>query len=361
LVALDRPTQVAARAGTDDLYATLQADGVAILEPNDDGTYTQADELLVDRTAENFDADEFVEAGVLGLTFSADGSKLYLVESMPTGDLQNPRQVRWRLLEYTLDGNTVVEGSERELLTIVKERPVHNGGQVRFGPDGYLYVGLGDGWPVGDELESGQDPFTLLGKVMRIDPEPAPDGRPYTIPADNPFADGVDGAPEVWIFGVRNPWRFDWDPATDDLWLTDVGDATIEEINHLPAGTDRGANLGWSEVEGSRAFEGGTAPENAIAPVYEYEHAVGFCAIIGGTLMPESVLPDYAGWYVFSDFCALEIFAIDPDADPVERVGLVGTGMSVTSIETITPSDGTDDRVLVTTLDGLYQLVAEGD
>jgi glucose/arabinose dehydrogenase len=351
LASLERPTQVAARPGADDLYATLQADGVAVLEPHDDGTYEQAPELLVDRTEEDFDVQSYVEAGVLGLTFSDDGDRLYLVEAMPTGDLQNPRQVEWRLLEYTLDGNTVVEGSERVLLSIIKERPVHNSGQVRFGPDGYLYVGLGDGWPVGDELESGQDRFSQLGKVMRIDPTPSPDGTPYSIPPDNPFADGVDGAPEVWLYGVRNPWRFHWDPATGDLWLTDVGDATIEEINRLPAGTDRGANLGWSEVEGSRAFDGGTAPADAVPPVYEYEHAVGFCAVIGGALLPESTFPEYAGWFAFSDFCALEIFAIDADAEPVERVGLVGTDVSVTSIETMP-----DDRVLVTTLEGLYRL-----
>lgn len=350
LAALDRPTQVAARPGTADLYATLQAQGVAVLEPDGD-TYRQAPELLIDRTAERFDVNSYVEAGVLGLTFSPDGDRLYLVEAFPTHNPDNDREVEWQLLEYALDGNAVVPGSERVVLSFVKNGPVHNGGQVRFGPDGYLYVGLGDGSPIGDQLRAAQDTHQLLGKVLRIDPTHQPDGRAYAIPPDNPFADGVAGAPEVWLYGVRNPWRFSWDPATGDLWLTDVGDKDVEEINRLAPGVDRGANLGWSELEGSRPFRDGVAPEGAVGPIYEYDHAVGVCAVIGGAVLPPT-FGEQAGWFAFSDFCALEIFAIDPDADPIERVPLVRTEVSVTGIETMP-----DERVLVTTLDGLYELV----
>jgi glucose/arabinose dehydrogenase len=359
LVPLDRPTGVAWRTGTDDLYVTLQAEGVAVLRPAEDGTFEQEPELLIDRTDEELDVESYVEAGVVGLTFSPDGSRLYVVESFPTHSPDNDREVEWRLVEYTLDANEVVDGSERVLLSTIKDRPVHNAGQVRFGPDGYLYFGLGDGSPSADAQENGQNSFTLLGTVMRIDPTPAPDGAPYTVPADNPFADGVDGAPEVWIYGVRNPWRFSWDPETLDMWLPDLGDADVEEINLIRAGEEAGANMGWSEMEGSRPFDGGTAPPDAVAPIYEFDHAVGFCGVIGGGLVPADVLPDYAGWYLFSDFCALEIFAIDPGGDPIEREGVVQTEISVTGIETFYAGEGgPDDRVLVTTLDGLYQLEA---
>lgn len=359
LTPLERPTGVAPRAGTDDLYVALQAEGVAVLRPVGDGTYEQEPELLIDRTDEELDVESFVEAGMVGLTFSTDGARLYLIESFPTRSPDNDREVEWRVIEYTLDGNAVVEGSERVLLSIVKDRPVHNAGQIRIGPDGFLYFGLGDGSPSADAQENGQNPFTLLGTVMRIDPTPSPDGEPYTIPADNPFADGVDGAPEVWIYGVRNPWRFSWDPDTDDFWLPDLGDADFEEINLIPAGEEAGANMGWSEMEGNHPFDDGTAPPDAVPPIYEFEHAVGFCGIIGGGLVPEGVLPDYTGWYLFSDFCALEIFAVDPTGDPIERVGLAQTGLSVTGIETLYAGEGgPDERVLVTTLDGLYQLEA---
>jgi glucose/arabinose dehydrogenase len=198
----------------------------------------------------------------------------------------------------------------------------HNGGQVAFGPDGYLYWVLGDGGGSGDPFGSGQDLSTLLGKIVRLDVS----CDPYCVPSDNPYV-GVPGArPEIWVSGVRNAWRFSFDPADGSLWLGDVGQGTREEIDHLGA-DDGGANLGWSCREGTTVFrqercDPGTEYTD---PVFEYQSSVDGCAVIGGHVYRG---PDYAslvgGTYVATDYCSNTAWAIRANPDGTYATGTIG-------------------------------------
>jgi glucose/arabinose dehydrogenase len=193
--------------------------------------------------------------------------------------------------------------------------PNHNGGDVVFGPDGFLYLGFGDGGSAGDPLLAGQDRGQLLGSILRIDPR-GTDGSAYTIPADNPYADEQGARPEVWLKGVRNPWRFAFDRANGDLWVGDVGQNEVEEIDWLPAdedgtGAGRGANLGWNEMEGSVPFEDGVEPEDHTPPVLSYTHgATGGCSVTGGFVYRGAAIPGLTGAYLFADYCASDLRAI---------------------------------------------------
>lgn len=240
------------------------------------------------------------EMGLLGLSFSPAGDRLY------TSSV-NRRQVS-ELWEWPVapDGS-VDAGGGRLVLSLEQPFWNHNGGDVTFGPDGYLYLGFGDGGGAGDPLRAGQDPHDWLGTILRIDPRRGPAGEPYTVPAGNPFADGADGAPEVWVWGARNPWRFSFDRLGGDLWVSDVGQDLLEEINRLPAadgGAGRGANLGWSDYEGSAPFWSNTEPPGHIRPVVEYRHgADARCSVTGGYVYRGSRLPGLGGVYLYSDFC----------------------------------------------------------
>lgn len=188
----------------------------------------------------------------------------------------------------------------------------HNGGMIEFGPDGYLYIGTGDGGGEGDPERNGQDPSALLGKLLRIDVDhPAP-GLAYGIPPDNPFATG-GGAPEVFALGLRNPWRWSFDRATGDLWIGDVGEARVEEVDVLPAGSQRGANLGWSAFEGTsccmtqpdqcrqQAPQQPCDPAGKTFALDQRDHADGWRAIVGGQVYRGTCYPDLAGWYFYTD------------------------------------------------------------
>jgi len=180
----------------------------------------------------------------------------------------------------------------------------HNGGMLEFGRDGYLYVSTGDGGFQEDPARTGQDPHALLGKLLRIDVEQRQPGLEYAIPADNPFADGTSGAPEVFIMGVRNPWRFALDPVTGDMWIGDVGQDTIEELDLLPPGGQNGANLGWSMYEGENCFHAPCDRTGLTFPVFTQTHAAGACAVIGGAVYRGDCYPDLVGRYFFTDFCS---------------------------------------------------------
>ena len=187
------------------------------------------------------------------------------------------------------DPNLADPASEMQLLLVAQPSINHNGGGLVFGSDGYLYIGLGDGGSNGDPRGNGQDLNTLLGKILRIDVD---GGSPYAIPADNPFAGG-GGLPEIWAYGLRNPWRFSFDASTDDLYIGDVGESTWEEVDFLPGGTPGGANFGWNYREASHMFKGSPlAGLSLIGPVIEYSHSDGHCSIIGGFVYRGEQLPD---------------------------------------------------------------------
>jgi glucose/arabinose dehydrogenase len=234
------------------------------------------------------------------------------------------------------DGISADPASEQVLLTVDHPSADHNGGQLAFGPDGYLYVGLGDGGSLGDSLGNAQNPDALLGKILRIDVDAVPSAdRSYAIPPGNPFADG-GGAPEVYVYGVRNPWRFSFDQTTDALWVADVGEGAYEEVTRLDAGTAAGANLGWSVMEGNHCYNllpCDTTP--FITPLTEYHRTVG-CAVIGGYVYRGAAIPGLIGWYLFADYCTGALFGVPSDAwsapgQVIEPRVLLGTGLQVST------------------------------
>jgi glucose/arabinose dehydrogenase len=268
------------------------------------------------------------EQGLLGIAFSPDGRYLYLDYTDTSGDTH--------VAELTMRGDRPDPESRRNLLTVDQPFANHNGGQLAFGPDGYLYVALGDGGGAGDPNGNGQSLGTLLGKLLRISPRPS-GGRPYGIPADNPFVRRSGARPEIWDYGLRNPWRFSFDPGTGDLWIGDVGQGAWEEIDHEPARRG-GRNYGWNRREGSHPYQG-DAPPGAVAPVTEYSHQSGGCTVIGGSVYRGRAIPDLAGAYLYGDYCAGWIRAV-----PVNRDGGVGDyrdlGVNVRSLT----SFGVDQR-----------------
>lgn len=241
------------------------------------------------------------EQGLLGIAFSPDGSSLLT----NTTDVDGAT----RIDRYAMEQNGPDVGSKVELLSIPQPYGNHNGGHLVFGPDDYLYVGMGDGGSGGDPEGNGQNPATLLGSILRI----APTEFGYTIPPDNPFADGGSGAPEVLLWGLRNPWRFSFDSANGDLWIGDVGQNRLEEITVIRNGTNltEGANLGWNAFEANESFEGGSETLDYVEPFASYGHDNGRCSVTGGVVYRGSGISELVGAYIFGDFCSGEILAID--------------------------------------------------
>jgi glucose/arabinose dehydrogenase len=260
------------------------------------------------------------EQGFLGVATAPDGEHLYTSYTDTDGGT--------RVDEYELDGAAIDEGSRRGVFAHPQPFNNHNGGNIVFGPDGMLYLGLGDGGSSGDPDGNGQDTTTLLASIMRIDPTAVGD-RSYGVPSDNPFTDD-DGRTEIWLYGVRNPWRFSFDPATGDLWIADVGQDDIEEIDLLPAGPDepagKGANLGWSLVEGTRDFAG-TAPPDHLPPIFEYGRDGGNCSVTGGYVYRGEAIPDLDGTYLFADYCVSEVRGLRNDGGVIEETSFgIGSG-----------------------------------
>jgi glucose/arabinose dehydrogenase len=222
---------------------------------------------------------------------------------------------------------TIDASSQRVMLRVDQPYDNHNGGQLAFGPDGYLYFGLGDGGAQGDPHGHGQDPSTLLGSILRLDVE----GDPYGIPADNPFADDEGGAPEVFLLGLRNPWRFSFDRLSGELWIADVGANAYEEVNRLDPGTDAGANLGWNRMEASHCLLLVCSTDGLVLPVTEYDHGSG-CSITGGYVYRGSTIDGLEGWYLFSDYCSGLLFGVRSDVTDLTapRI-LLDTGMAVSA------------------------------
>jgi glucose/arabinose dehydrogenase len=241
-----------------------------------------------------------MEQGLLGLAFPPDyaASGRFVVHYTDTaGD------TKLSVFHVSTNADLADPASEQVLLTVDQPFPNHNGGQIVFGPDGYLYLGLGDGGGAGDPEGRGQDLSELLGSILRLDVQ---SGTAYTVPPDNPFV-GQQPAirPEIWSYGLRNPWRFSFDPATGDLYIADVGQDKIEEIDVATSesGAGRGVNYGWSIMEGSQCLGGGECDQAGLTlPTFEYGRNQG-CSIIGGYVYRGSELPALQGLYFYGDFC----------------------------------------------------------
>jgi glucose/arabinose dehydrogenase len=318
---LPAPTSLAVRRDDPRLYVTLQGgELVAIRAASAGATGAKVTRVLDlrDRVAAGR------EQGLLGLAFSPDGTQLFVtlterddsvvLESYPvrTGSRRSP--------DVDLD-------ARRTLLQIAKPAAQHNGGQLAFGPDGMLYMSIGDGGGHGD-MDLGRPPSgnaqsldTLLGKILRIDPRPSAT-LPYTIPPDNPYANG-GGRPEIWAYGLRNPWRFSFDRATHDLWIADVGEAHWEEIDYVAKGRAAGLNFGWNLLEATHPFRAATAP-GTVAPILELRHRMNWCAVAGGYVYRGTRIPDLGGLYLFADYCSGKVHALRQQSGKVAAVRYVG-------------------------------------
>lgn len=331
----DEPLDAIARQG-DPLFYLLERDGRVV--PIDPATGT-ANRAILDISSE---VTTNAERGLLGGTFSPDGSALYLHYSDRSGDTQ--------LHRWSVDASGRVDANSRTPLFSL-EQPFgnHNGGQVAFGPDGLLYLGLGDGGAADDPLNSGQDTSTALGSILRFDPS---GGDPYIIPADNPFADG-GGVPEIFLWGIRNAWRFSFDSATGDLWIGDVGQNAIEEITVLRAadGGGVGANLGWRLREGNQAFAG-AEPSGHVGPIHEYGHAGGNCSVTGGYVYRGDAIPALNGTYVYADYCVGELVTVD-QSGTATPLGLVVDGRNVVSFA----EDADGELYVISQTGQLFELV----
>ena len=241
------------------------------------------------------------EQGLLGLAFAPGGRELYVNYTDANGDTH--------VTGFAMRRGRADPATRRDMLVVEQPYSNHNGGNLVFGPDGFLYVGLGDGGSGGDPHGSGQSLSTLLGKMLRIDPRLAAEA-PFRVPADNPFVGQEDARPAIWAYGLRNPWRYSFDRLTGDLWIGDVGQTGWEEVDVQPARSDGGENYGWNILEGSHPFSGDELPDG-VAPIYEYSHAEGGgCTVIGGYVYRGESIPELYGAYLFGDLCIGEIEAL---------------------------------------------------
>ncbi|MDE0160371.1 MAG: PQQ-dependent sugar dehydrogenase, partial [Acidimicrobiaceae bacterium] len=301
VITLDEPIDMAVAPGDDLVWIAERAGRVSRV----DLERGEVVETILDIGA---DTEASGERGLLGIAVT--DRWLYANFTDRAGDT--------RVDAFGRDG-TGLSGRRRTILFQSQPFSNHNGGDVAIGPDGFLYVAFGDGGSRGDPLDAGQDPTTWLGAVLRI--EPTPDAaEPYAVPADNPLAADPDGAgrPEIFLTGVRNPWRFSFDRATGDLWIADVGQDAYEEVTVLLAanGGGLGANLGWRLREGLHRFRGDEPPDHA-DPVWEYSQDDG-CSVTGGYVYRGSAIEDLYGAYVFGDYCTSRLWALQISTGEVE-------------------------------------------
>lgn len=246
------------------------------------------------------------EQGLLGLAFHPDyeaNGYLYVNYTNLDGDT--------RIARFATGADGLPDPAS-ELVLIAQDQPAanHNGGMVAFGPDGYLYIGLGDGGGANNEFGNGQNLETLLGTLLRIDVNT---GDPYGIPADNPFLNTPGARPEIWAYGLRNPWRFSFDAATGDLFIADVGQNSYEEINWQPGASTGGENYGWPAMEGMHCVTDGCDPAGFVMPVAEYDRDGG-CSVTGGYIYRGAAFPALTGAYLFGDYCTGRIWSLHQDA-----------------------------------------------
>lgn len=290
------------------------------------------------------------EQGLLGLALDpgfAENGRVFVSFTDTDGNSQ--------IIRYTVtpdDPNRLDPDSMFTILTLEQPYPNHNGGNIVFGPDGYLYLGFGDGGGQGDPDNRAQDPAQLYAKILRIDV--SGDQNPYGIPAGNPFVDDPRFAPETFAWGFRNPWRFSFDRQTTDLWIGDVGQDWIEEIDLAPAGTS-GQNFGWPILEGNECYRTDTCDETGLTlPVDQYTHDYG-CSVTGGYIYRGLVIPDLVGTYLFADYCSGNLWGLIPNGDgSYTATGALETEYNPSSFA----QDASGELYLIDLNGGIYRIVA---
>lgn len=292
------------------------------------------------------------EQGLLSLAFHPD----YVDNGRFFVDFTDPGGTT-RVVEYHVSGdpNRADAASATTILSVQQPFGNHNAGQILFGPDRMLYIPLGDGGSAGDPQENGQDLGSLLGALLRIDID---SGQPFAIPADNPFVGQVGARDEIWAYGLRNPWRVSFDRQTGDLYIADVGQSRVEEVNAV-TGTGRGLNYGWNTMEGRSCFSPSNScdQEGLTLPVAEYDHGDG-CSVTGGYVYRGQAIPDMRGTYFYSDFCRgfVRSFRLVGGSAVDERSWpSLAPGGQVTSFG----EDAAGELYILTSAGGVYQVVAE--
>ena len=295
------------------------------------------------------------EAGLLGMAFHPDFANngfVYLSYTTTGTPLVS------NVVRYTSNdgGATLDPNSDVLILSAAQPNPNHNGGQATFGPDGFLYVGFGDGGGGGDPDDNGQDPTNILGAMIRIDVD---GGSPYAIPGDNPFAGnatcpqgtGNADCPEIYAWGLRNPWRWSFDRQTGELYVADVGQDSFEEVSRVA----NGDNLGWNIREGANCFGASSCSTAGLTdPIHEYDHSLGG-SITGGYVYRGSVLSSLVGQYVFGDFSSGRIWSFDASAQSmVASTELVDSGLRIASF-----AEGNDGELLILDIGGSIHRIVE--
>ncbi len=290
------------------------------------------------------------EQGLLSIAFAPDYAKsgrLYVDYTDAEGDT--------RVVEYrrsAADPLRADPASAREVLAVDQPFENHNGGLLLFGPDRDLYIGLGDGGSEDDPQRNGQNLSSLLGKILRIDPKPS-GGRPYGIPNGNPFVGRSGARPEIYDFGLRNPWRFSFDSFTGALMIGDVGQNEFEEVDYLPRGRAAGANLGWSAFEGDARFNDDQSAPGAVRPILVYSHQTGGCSITGGYVVRDPSLRSLYRRYIYGDFCSGELRSFVPSLPRASDDKALG--LNVPSLSSF--GEDSSGHVYATSLEGpVYRL-----
>jgi hypothetical protein len=281
----DQPVLAVAPAGDDRLFVVERSGTIRIVG---------VEQPFLD-ISDRVNSEDGIEPGLLGLAFHPGytSNGRFFVFYYRAG----AEQTTLAEFEASADPDVADPATERTLLLIDKPTNRHNGGMLEFGPEGELYVALGEG---GAASVNAQDPSTLLGSILRIDVD---GGEPYGVPPGNPFVDG-GGAPEVWVYGLRNPWRFAIDPVERLVYIGDVGHESLEEVDVVALDGGGGTNFGWLRMEGTECFQAGCDPEaeHLTLPVYEYPHAEG-CSITAGRVYRGAAIPEMTGRFFFSDWC----------------------------------------------------------
>jgi glucose/arabinose dehydrogenase len=345
---LERPIElIVAEEREGELLVALQDGRILSLLNNESAP--DARTILDIRDAVSRDGNE---EGLLGMAIAvaqiaADSGEIFLYYSVEDG----PRRTRLARMNWTrVEGRVSIDaGTELVLLEVAQPFSNHNGGKIAFGPDGMLYVALGDGGSGGDPQGNGQNPGTLLGSILRLDVSEATAEEPYRIPPDNPFVGTPGARGETWAYGLRNPWRFSFD-TEGRLWAGDVGQGQFEEIDLI----EGGGNYGWNEMEGFECYQGGCEPSLYEAPVSVYDHRGGDCSVTGGVVHAAKDSAALQGWYFFADFCTGTVRAFHPDAETIETYVVIEDGPPIANIAQISRG------VLMLSFDGrIYRLAEE--
>jgi glucose/arabinose dehydrogenase len=296
---LTKPVDITFRPGDTMLYVVQQDGRIVTLK---DGKVAAT---VLDISGKISSSNE---QGLLGMAFHPTEPLAYVDYTNPAGDTV--------IAEFAVKADGSFDAaSERTVLGIDQPYPNHNGGKVVFGADGFLYIGLGDGGAANDPQRHALDLGSYLGKILRIDPV-ATGGKPYTVPADNPFAGTAGAKPEIWSYGLRNPWRFDFDTETGDLWIADVGQNQWEEVDLSTTadGAGKGVNFGWSAFEGTHRFNADQSDADVTPPIWEYPHGDEGCSVSGGAVYRGSTIASLVGWYVVADYCSGKVWALQAGA-----------------------------------------------